>query len=155
MLGILWMVGHFKGWKWQASVMFVLFIGVSAIGLWLNLSPWLILLGVIGTTSAWDLDHFRQRIKCAGLVAERPELEKCHIQRLFVVNLFGLFLGSIALTVKFKLGFGAVLLLAMIAVMSLSRVMIFLKRKIGIFLEYPNVGDRTTSKGGINLGNNP
>jgi hypothetical protein len=149
------MVGHFKGWKWHASVMFTLFIGASAIGLWLNLSQWLILFGVVGTTSAWDLDHFSQRIKYAGLVVDRPKLEKCHIERLLVVNFFGQFLGSIALTVKIKLGFGAALLLAMIAVIGLSRVMIFLKGKIGTPLGYPYAGDRTTSKGRINLKNNP
>ncbi len=155
MLGILWIVGHFKGWKWQASVMFTLFIGASAIGLWLNLSQWLILLGVVGTISAWDLDHFSQRIKYAGLVVEKSKLEKCHIERLLVVNFFGLFLGSIALTLKIKLGFGAALLLAMIAVLGLNRVMIFLKGKTGTLLGYPHAEDRTTSKGRGKLRNNP
>lgn len=128
-LGILWMVGYLKGWKWQASVMFTLFIGASAIGLWLNLSQWLILLSVVGAISAWDLDHFTQRMRYAGLVVERPNLEKYHIKRLLVVNLFGLFLSVIALNVEVKLGFGAILLLGMIAVLGLNQVIIFLKGK--------------------------
>ena len=128
-LGILWMVGYIKGWKWQASVMFTLFIGASAIGLWLNLSQWLILLSMVGAISAWDLDHFTQRMRYAGLVVERPNLEKYHIKRLLVVNLFGLLLSVIALNVQVKLGFGAILLLGMIAVLGLSQVIIFLKGK--------------------------
>jgi hypothetical protein len=128
-LGILWMVGYLKGWKWQASVMFTLFIGASAIGLWLNLSQWLILLSMVGAISAWDLDHFTQRMRYAGLVVERPNLEKYHIKRLLVVNLFGLFLSVIALNVEVKLGFGTILLLGMIAVLGLNQVIIFLKGK--------------------------
>jgi hypothetical protein len=128
-LGILWMIGYLKGWKWQASVMFTLFIGASAIGLWLNLSQWLILLSMVGAISAWDLDHFTQRLRYAGLVVERPNLEKYHIKRLFVVNFFGLFLSVIALYVEVKLGFGTILLLGMIAVLGLNQVIIFLKGK--------------------------
>lgn len=128
-LGILWMVGYLKGWKWQASVMFTLFIGASAIGLWLNLSQWLILLSMVGAISAWDLDHFTQRMKYAGLVVERTNLEKYHIKRLFFVNFFGLFLSVIALNVEVKLGFGTILLLGMIAVLGLNQVIIFLKGK--------------------------
>ena len=128
-LGILWMVGYLKGWKWQASVMFTLFIGASAIGLWLNLSQWLILLSMVGAISAWDLDHFTQRMKYAGLVVERTNLEKYHIKRLLVVIFFGLFLSVIALNVEVKLGFGTILLLGMIAVLGLNQVIIFLKGK--------------------------
>ena len=128
-LGIVWMVGYLKGWKWQASVMFTLFIGASAIGLWLNLSQWLILLSMVGAISAWDLDHFTQRMRYAGLVVERTNLEKYHIKRLFFVNFFGLFLSVIALNVEVKLGFGTILLLGMIAVLGLNQVIIFLKGK--------------------------
>ncbi len=128
-LGILWMVGYIKGWKWQASVMFTLFIGASAIGLWLNLSQWSILLSMVGTISAWDLDHFTQRMRYAGLVVERTNLEKYHIKRLFVVNFFGLFLSLITLNIEVKLGFGTILLLGMIAVLGLNQVIIFLKGK--------------------------
>ena len=128
-LGILWMVGYLKGWKWQASVMFTLFLGASAIGLWLNLPQWLILLSMVGAISAWDLDHFTQRLRYARLVEERFNLEKYHIKRLFVVNLFSLFLSVIAFNVEVKLGFGAILLLGMIAVLGLNQVIIFLKGK--------------------------
>jgi len=128
-LGIFWMIGYLKGWKWQASVMFTLFLGASAIGLWLNLSQWLILLSMVGAISAWDLDHFTQRMRYAGLVVERPNLEKYHIKRLFAVIFFGLFLSVIALNVEVKLGFGTILLLGMVAVLSLNQVIIFLKGK--------------------------
>jgi hypothetical protein len=129
LLGILWMVGYLKGWKWQASVMFTLFLGASAIGLWLNLSQWLIVLSMVGAISTWDLDHFTQRMRYAGLVSERPNLEKYHIRRLFVVIIFGLFLSLIALNLEVKLGFGTILLLGMIAVLGLSQVITFLKGK--------------------------
>jgi hypothetical protein len=130
-LGALWMVGYLKGWKWQASVMFTLFLGVSVIGLWLNLSQWLILFSMVGAISAWDLDHFTQHMRYVGMVMERPSLEKYHIKRLFVVNIFGLSLSVIALNVEIKLGFGAILLLGMFAVLGLNQVIVFLKGKSG------------------------
>ena len=128
-LGIFWMVGYLKDWKCQASVMFTLFIGASAIGLWLNLPQWLILLSMVGVISAWDLDHFTQRLRYAGLVEERFNLEKYHIKRLFIVNLLSLLLSVIAFNVEVKLGFGAILLLGMIAVLGLNQVIFFFKRE--------------------------
>ena len=128
-LGIFWIIGYLKNWKWQASVMFTLFLGASTAGLWLNLPQWAILLSMVGVISAWDLDHFTQRLRYAGLVEERFNLEKYHIKRLFIVNLLSLLLSVIAFNVKVKLGFGAILLLGMIAVLSLNQVIIFLKGK--------------------------
>ena len=128
-LGTLWIVGSARGWKWQPSVMLPFFIGASAIGLWLKLSQWLILLSMVGAISAWDLDHFTQRMRNAGLVVEKPNLEKYHIKRLFVVNLLGLFLSLITLNVEIKLGFGAMLLLGFVAVLGLNQVIIFFKGK--------------------------
>ena len=128
-LGIFWIVGSARGWKWQPSVMITLFIGASVIGLWLKLSQWLILFSMVGAISAWVLDHFTQRMRNAGLVVERPDLEKYHIKRLFIVNVLGILLSFITLNVEIKLGFGAMLLLGFVAVLCLNQVIIFLKGK--------------------------
>jgi hypothetical protein len=54
-------------------------------------------------------------------VERAPELERRHLQRLLLVALLGLLLGAIALRIEITLGFGAALLLALLAVLALSR----------------------------------
>ena len=127
-LGVFWMIGYSKGWKWPASVIFTLLLGASAIGIWLNLSRWCILLGVIGALCAWDLDHFAQRIRYAGRVMEKRKLERHHIRRLLVVSIIGLLCGTLALKIKIELNFSAVFLFGLIAVLGLRSVIIYLKK---------------------------
>ena len=130
-LGVLWLLGRRYGWGWVASVALVFFVGAAVVGLWLNLGAGWMLLGVVAALCAWDLDHFAQRLMSVGRVERERELERAHLQRLLIVSGLGFLLAAVALGINVKLNFGAVFLLALLAVLGLSRAIGFLRRESG------------------------
>ena len=128
-LGDLWLLAQRRAWGWGASVVLVFLTGLAAIGVWLNVSPDWMLVGAVIVLCTWDLDHFVQRMSEAGHVEGALELERSHLQRLLLVALLGLLLGAIALRIKITLGFGAALLLALLAVLALSRAIQAMRRE--------------------------
>jgi hypothetical protein len=130
-LGFLWLVGQRRGWGWMASVMLVFFVGAASIGLWLNVQDGWMLLSVVAALSAWDLDHFAQRLSGVGQnrVEETRDLERRHLERLLIVDGLGLLFGAVALGIEVDLGFGTALLLGLLAVLGLSRAVGILRRE--------------------------
>ena len=130
-LGFLWLIGQRRGWGWMASVMLMLFVSAASIGLRLNAQDGWMLFGVVAALSAWDLDHFAQRLSGVGQdrVEETRELERRHLERLLIVDGLGLLFGVVALGIEVDLGFGTVLLLGLLAILGLSRVVGILRRE--------------------------
>ena len=125
--GGLWWLGQRRRWGWTASVGLVFFTGAAAGGLWLDLAAGWALFGVVAALAAWDLDHFMQRLRDVGQVERARQFERRHLQRLFIVDGLGLFLATVALGVKIRLGFGAAFLLGLLAVLGLGRLIGFLR----------------------------
>ena len=118
--GILWLVGRYRRWRWMPSLALALFLGAAVIGmLWMPRSIWM-MLGIVAAVSAWDLDHFAQRVRAAGRVEGARDLETRHLQRLLLVDSLGLGLGAVALRLRVTLDFPTALLLAFVAVLGLS-----------------------------------
>jgi hypothetical protein len=132
-LGFLWLVGQRRGWGWMASVMLVFFVGAASIGIWLDAPDGWMLLGVVATLSAWDLDHFAQRLSGVGRdnVEAIHNLERPHLVRLLIVDGLGLLFGAVALGIEVDLGFGTALLLGLLVILGLSRVVGILRRESG------------------------
>lgn len=127
-VGVLWFTGRWLGWGWVASVGLALWIAAAAVGLWVGLGAGWMLVGVVAALSAWDLDHFIQRLGAAGRVEHDVAMERAHLGRLLAVDAAGLALGGLALTVRVRLGFGLALVLALVAVWGLSRAVRFLQQ---------------------------
>jgi hypothetical protein len=125
----LWLLGHRRGLKWIPSLGLLLFIGLTAIGLWLTLSTVLMLLGMIAALATWDLDSFLQRLEGAERVDQRNDLERRHLQRLLIVEGAGIFLAFAGLSSDVSFGFGSALLLGLLAIVGLSRTIGFLRRE--------------------------
>jgi energy-coupling factor transporter transmembrane protein EcfT len=130
-LGFLWLIGQRRGWNWMASVMLMLFVGAASIGIWLDAPDGWMLLGAVAALSAWDLDHFTKRLSGVGQnrVEETRDLERCHLERLLVVDGLSLLFGAVALGIEVDLGFGTALLLGLLAILGLSRVIGILRRE--------------------------
>jgi hypothetical protein len=128
-VGWLWLAGQWRGWGWVASSALVLLVGTAAFGLWLGLGTAWMLVSVVAALSAWDLDHFTQRLKRAGRVEGARALERTHLWRLLAVDGLGFTLGALALGLRIQFGFGAALVLGLLAVWGLSRVVGFLRRE--------------------------
>ena len=129
--GLLWLLGQRRGWGWTASVALVYFVGAAVTGLWLDLAAGWMLLSVMAALSAWDLDHFAQRLRGVGRVERERELEQAHLQRLLIVGGLGFLLAAVALGINVELGFCTASLLALLAILGLSRAIGFLRRESG------------------------
>jgi hypothetical protein len=126
---VLWLLGQRRGLNWVTSLELVLFFGLACIGSWLNLSPELMLLGVIATLAAWDLENFLRRMECAERVDQREDMEQKHLRRLLIVEGSGALLAVGALNLKVNFSFSSALLLGLIAVVGMSRTIGFLRRE--------------------------
>lgn len=130
-VGAFWLAGQWRRWGWVASMALVLLVGVAAVGQGRGARGGWMLVGVVGALVAWDLDRFIRRVRAAGRVEAADALERCHLWRLSIVAGAGLFFGAAALSVKIRLGFVVAFLLALLAMLGLSRVVGFLQREEG------------------------
>jgi hypothetical protein len=129
-LGILWLAGHWRGWKWTAPLGLAGCTLLAAGGLWFNLGKGWMLVGLVAALAAWDLDYFLQRLRSVAQVKGAPDLERHHLFRLLVVVSLGLLLPVLALQVQVRLSLGVLMLLGLVAVLGLSQALRFLGREI-------------------------
>lgn len=120
-----------SGKAWTASLTTVLLASAAAVGAWLELQGWLLLMGLIAALSAWDLDAFARQLRSVDAVEQEQALKRRHLERLLIVDALALLLGVSALTVQIRLSFGLALVLALIALVGLSRALGFLGRGSG------------------------
>lgn len=128
-VGGLWLLGLWRRLRWMAWVGLFLFAGGAAAGLLQGLGAGWMLFGLVAALTAWDLDDFLHRLESVERVEGQRGLELAHLRRLLVVNGLGLLLASVALGLRLDLGFGAVLLLGGLAILGLSRVVVFLRHE--------------------------
>jgi len=126
LLGVLWIVGLYKRWKWCGNLMFLIIIGACTVGLFYNLSFVWILLGLTGALSAHDVNRFEQRKSMAGIIKSIHDTDKNHLIRLMTVIVFSLILGTITQFINIRIEFGMVLSLGILTVFCMNRVTSFL-----------------------------
>jgi len=129
LLGVLWIVGLYKRWKWCGNIMFLIIIGTCTVGLYFNLSFVWLLLGLTGALSAHDVNRFEQRKSIAGITKSIHDTEKKHLIRLMTVIIISLILGTITQFINIRIEFGMVLLLGILTVFCMNRVTSFLIHK--------------------------
>jgi hypothetical protein len=128
-VGALWLVGQRYQRNWVASWALVLCVGFATAGMWANLNPSLMLGGLIAALSAWDLDHFLQRLRLVTQNARTRSLERRHLMRLLWVDVVGVLVSSIAFSIDLEFGLGIAFLLGLLAIVGLSRTISFLRRE--------------------------
>jgi hypothetical protein len=128
LLGVLWIVGLYKRWKWCGNLMFLIIIGTCTVGLYFNLSFVWLLLGLTGALSAHDVNRFEHRKSMAGINKSIHDMEKSHLIRLMIVIVFSLTLGTITQFINIRIEFGIVLSLGILTVFCMNRVTSFLNK---------------------------
>jgi hypothetical protein len=107
----------------------LLYTGIAIIGVWLNLSVGLMLISMVITLVAWDLENLIQRFNSMGRIEQPQELERRHIKRLIIASVSGMVLALVALQTKVSLSFSTSLLLGFTTMISLSQAIGFLRRE--------------------------
>lgn len=130
-LGVVWAAAQRRGGASGAGgiggLMMVTFILAGAGGILAGIPGWLGILAVVAALGAWDLDHLLRRLAVAGRVDYASGLARAHLRRLALVEGAGFLAGLAAVVIRGRLPFWLEALLALLAVLGLSRVIQFVR----------------------------
>jgi hypothetical protein len=126
-LGIVWLIGQRREWRWSASACFVSLVVVAAVAIWVGVEPAFSLIGVVAALAAWDLHRFTRRLRLAQRVIDVDQLSRRHLWRLGFVCGLGLLLGGLGLAARVELGLGVALLLGILALLGISLALGFVR----------------------------
>lgn len=131
LLGVIWL--SFQQKKAWGSEGFMLFLFVASAGaaLYLKVQPWLMLLAIIASLGAWDLNHFLMRLNMAERVEFTSGLTREHMRRLVLVELIGMLAGLAALTFRSQVTFWWEVLLGFLVIMCLSILIARIRKETG------------------------
>ena len=121
-LGVVWFIGEGKGWRGLPEAGLIIFIGLAALGLYLEKPAFLMLLGSIVALVTWDLSLFARRLAQAEWIENDVTVRRTHWQRLAMTAGLGLLLSGLALGVAIPMSFGVAIILGLLAVVGLSWV---------------------------------
>ena len=114
--GVLWLVTIWQRWRWFATIGLLFNLLFSALGLWLfNFPPGWMFAGAIGGLLAFDLTHFRDRVRFIASAEERRGLETRHLIQITFLTILGMTLASLAMLIKLQFTFEWALLLVLVA----------------------------------------
>ncbi|MEK6753822.1 MAG: hypothetical protein AABZ00_16310 [Chloroflexota bacterium] len=120
LLGIAWIVLFMRGLHRFSGLAFAVFVIISLVSLWADVSPVLALAGVSFSLLAWDLTRFHQRLQMTNSQQDARKMERAHFTRLALVIGLSL-LGYFAVTrIHVTLTFGAAALLALLGIWGIS-----------------------------------
>jgi hypothetical protein len=128
-LGLLWLLGYWRGWAWIAPVGLIGCTGAAAAGLLLELRADWMVFGLVAALCAWDLHRFVLRLTMMDRIEDERAMTQRHLGRLLAVAGLGLVFAVVALRIEVRLTFLMALLLGLLAVWGLSRAVSFLRRE--------------------------
>jgi hypothetical protein len=127
-IGSLWLLSLWRRWMWIASPGLFAFVIAAGIGIWIGLSPILMACSVLGSLLAWDLDDFSRRLRGAAPEDDLRRLEKMHLLRLAILGSISLSLNLVTLVIHFRIAFGWMFLLTLMAVLGIIQLVNRLRR---------------------------
>jgi len=101
---------------------------IAVIAVFASVSPLIALAGLVAALAAWSLHDMEQRITLAGAVEGEAAIRRVHRMRLLIVAALSLGIGGLATTLRFDTGTIGALLVALPAILGLSRVTAALRR---------------------------
>lgn len=102
---------------------------LAMIGLFGRTPAWPMMFAITASLGAWDLHTFLQRLNRADRVEYESGLGKAHLRRLAGVEISGLFLGLVAITIHPRVSFWWMGALALIAVIGISRLIARIRKE--------------------------
>jgi hypothetical protein len=98
----------------------MVFAATGATGLVTGASPAMILFGMVGLLSGWDLDHFQA---CHRLpVQQLEQLITRHLNALGLVDIIAIVFAGIYFTVHLQITFVGIFILVLLSIWSLGKV---------------------------------
>ena len=129
LLGILWLLAHWRKYYWFSSVALFIIIIAAAFGVWVEFPTIWMLFGALGGLLGWDLSDFARRLSYAASTDDIVGMERRHLARVGIVAALGFGLALLSLYVHIRrLAFEVAVGLVLLAVLGLTRLVIGLRR---------------------------
>ncbi len=129
-VGALWLAAQQRDPGPISSLFMDLLILSGAIAFLLNGPGWLLLIGTVAALGGWDLANFYQRLRTVDRIDEKSGLGREHLKRLGFVEALGFLIGLLGLTTRMQLSFWWVVLLAILAMIGLTRLIKHVRSEI-------------------------
>lgn len=127
-LGGAWIAGTLYQRRRVGAVALPGLAAIAVVAVFADVSPLVALAGLAATLAAWNLHDMEQRITLAGAVEGETALRQSHHTRLLIVAALSLGIGGMAATLRFDTGAIGAILIALPAILGLSRVTAALRR---------------------------
>lgn len=127
LLGIAWILAHWRKHHWFSSFAFFITILGAAYGVWNNFTTIWMLLGALGGLLGWDLSDFARRLSYASPMDDITGMERRHLERAGIVAAFGVGLALLSLVIQinrlaFEVAVGLTLLAALALLWAVMRL---------------------------------
>ncbi len=119
-LGVFWLVGEVRRWRWSASLGFLSFVATAGYGLWIDLSAGWMLAGAVGALVVWDLSDFHFRVQEAAPEDEVAGMARRHLLRLAIVTGIGLALSLFGMFFRLQFSFEWAAFLAILSALGVA-----------------------------------
>ena len=113
---LIWIRFRNKPVFYSASSLLLVYVLLSVVGIFANLSTWLLVLGCTAALACWDLTIFGDGIKDNTSMGGGLKLEQHHLKSLAAVVSTGLVSASMSSFIKLNLPFIAVVFLVLLGV---------------------------------------
>jgi len=129
LLGIVWLLAHWRKFYWFSSVaLFITLIG-GAIGVWFQFPTIWMLLGALGGLLGWDLSDFARRLSYAAPMDDAQGMERRHLERVGIVAALGFGLAWLSTVIQInRLAFEVAVGLVLLAALGLTRLVMRLRK---------------------------
>ena len=113
-MAIFWLIMKRRSLFWSASSLLLIDVALAIIGVTLNLSIYLMVVGCTTALACWDLTHFRHTMIDKPPLGD-VRLEKYRLQSLATAAFTGLFLAFISSYINLQFPFGIMVFLVLMA----------------------------------------
>lgn len=128
-VGLLWIVGTWRGWRWAGTLGLLLLVGAAAGALLLHLGLWGAFLGSLAAFVGWDLEGFHSQLQDVPATAATRQLEWRHLLRLLLVAGASSALAGLATAVQVELGTALAILVGVLVVSGVGEAVAFFRRE--------------------------
>ena len=129
LLGIVWILSHWRKYNWVSSLAFFLTVLGAAYGVWNGLPTVWMLLGALGGLLGWDLSDFARRLSYAAPTDDIVGMERRHLERVGIVAALGLGIALLSLVIRInRLAFEVAVGLVLLAALGLTRLVMRLRK---------------------------
>lgn len=128
-LGFIWLSARQRNSPGMGGMILTVFLLAGGLGPLFGAPAWVMLVAMVATLGAWDLDHFLLRLSGIEQVDYSTGLGRSHLTRLAMVEGLGFLAGLLALTIQVSIPFGWSMLLVLLAVIGIRWLIGYVRRQ--------------------------